>query len=455
MLFVREMKKIVCSFSWVLFVAAIGIAMYTQGVFGFAQDLLHKPAPGENYGVKQEEIPEQIMPEALSKLWEEFCANEYKTYPIGFIKTVKLSEKEQKKMAGILAEITGMDAGALLREGNRQAPADSDGFTMEMNGDLVQNSEGEFAVAPENAGSLHVDPDEADGAGFWQPSVQKGMAYEEFRELMDRADALLGGGSAYEAASLIQYGTVSLTYEEAEERYDLAVNSDRITGGYARLFADYATVMVMSLLPVFPAVILCMKDRQARMEELIHTNRVTAARLVMSRYLALVAACILPVLILSYVSNIPLWGVYGGMNLDYLAPARYTFGWILPSVMAAAAVGMFVTELTGTPLAVAVQGLWWLLDVNAGYRSLSSSYSLFRLAPRHNAGPRSWFRTQEYLEHRDGLLCNRLLFVAGSFALVALTIWIYEQKRRGRIKDGISLVRACSGLGNRKGQSEA
>ena len=71
----------------------------------------------------------------------------------------------------------------------------------------------------------------------------------------------------------------------------------------------------------------------------------------------------------------------------------------MPSVMISTAIGMFLTELTGTPIAVAVQGLWWMFDVNLGIKTVHSGYSLFRLAPRHNAGADSLFRTQDYLDH--------------------------------------------------------
>ena len=131
-------------------------------------------------------------------------------------------------------------------------------------------------------------------------AVRDDMDYSRFKELMGQADDLLGGGSNYAVDSLIGYGTVPLTYEEAKERYDLAVSSDQVTGGYARLFSDYAGVMVLSILPVFLAVILSMKDRRAKMEALIYTKETSAVKLTFIRYLALVIAAMAPVIILSY-----------------------------------------------------------------------------------------------------------------------------------------------------------
>lgn len=410
MLFWQELKKILRSLPYGLFVAALVVGLYSQGVFRFRGDLLTEPEPGGNYGTRREEIPELIMPAALKTLWEEFCENDYATYPIGFIRRVKLNGQEEKEMAGILSEVTGLDPQEILLKGSA-------------------------------------------------PAVREGMDYAVFREQMGRADDLLGGGSAYAPQSLEGYGAVPLTYEEARRQYDLAIHTDRVTGGYARLFADYAGVMLLSVLPVFLAVILSLKDRQSEMEALVYTKRVSAGRLVAARYLALVAAAMLPVLVLSYLSNMTVWREYAGMNLDYLAPLSYSLGWLLPSVMTAAAVGLFLTELTGTPAAVAVQGLWWLWDINAGIRNVSEGYALFRLAPRHNAGALSYFRTQEYLDHFGELLQNRLLFAGLALLLAGLTVPVYEAKRKGRFGGNASVSktirRVLPGMGNRQNEPSA
>lgn len=280
------------------------------------------------------------------------------------------------------------------------------------------------------------------------------MDYTRFKELMGQADDLLGGGSNYAVDSLIGYGTVPLTYEEAKEQYDLAVNSDRVTGGYARLFSDYAGVMVLSILPVFLAVILSMKDRRANMEALIYTKKTSAAKLTFIRYLALVIAAMVPIIILSYASNMMVWSSYSGMQLDYLAPLKYDFGWLMPSVMISTAIGMFLTELTGTLIAVAVQGLWWMFDVNLGIKTVHSGYSLFRLAPRHNVGADSLFRTQDYLDHFQNLVQNRLLMAGISLVLVLLTILIYEAKRKGKFGGNSFFQKAVSDIRDRKNQSQ-
>ena len=448
MLFLEEVKKIVKSIPYLLFVAAIVIGFFSQDVFQFNDEQLQEPRPGDSYGYKYEEIPEKVMPSALGNLLAEFSDNDYTTYPIGFIKHVKLSESKQAKMAEILSELTGNDKEMILQEMAGITSNSSENHTFQIGGNNMQQGEdGGFTIVSDDKSG--GNPNELTFA------VRDGIVYSRFKELMEQADNLLGGGSKYASDSLIQYGTVPLTYEEAKERYDLAVKSDKVTGGYARLFSDYAGVMVISILPVFLAVILCMKDQRARMEALIYTKKTSAVKLTLVRYLALVTAVMIPVIILSYLSNMIVWDTYSGMRLDYLAPLKYDLGWLLPSVMISTSIGMFLTELTGTPIAIAVQGLWWMFDVNLGIKSVRSGYFLFRLAPRHNAGAGTWFRTQDYLDNLRNLMENRLLFAGLSLLLVILTVMIYEAKRKGRIGGNESFKRAVSSLGNRKNKSQA
>lgn len=437
MLFLQEFKKIVFSISYVLFLIVVVFALNSQDVFHFSDGRISRPQPGGNYGTKQEEIPEIIMPAALEGLWGEFCQNHYVTYPIGLIKNVRLNEHEQAEIAEIISEITGVDKETILGAQADMSDVGNNEFVIGMDGNMQIDSEGKIVFSQ--------DP----------LTVRSDMDYSEFRDLMQRVDDILGGGSDYSAKSLIGFGTVPVSYEEAVQRYDLCLSRDKITGGYARLFSDYAAAMVMSLLPVFPAVLMCMKDRQAKMAEIIYARKISSAKIIVFRYLAIMTAIMIPVIILSYVSNSSVWGIYDGAELDYFAPLKYDLGWIMPGIMIAAAVGMFLTELTNTPIALAVQGFWWLFDVNAGFRSVSDGYALFRLAPRHNAGEMSYFRTQDYIDNFSRLTANRLLFAGLSMILIAVTIVVYEAKRKGILYGRFNFKKAISGFRSRRNQSEA
>lgn len=449
MLFIQEFRKVIFSVSYFLFIIVVTAALYSQGALDFGSSKLSKPqAEAGSYGTAQKEIPEIIMPAALEKLWGEFCENNYQTYPIGFLKNVKLNKEEQEEIADIISRITGADKSAVLAGQAASADGSHDGFVMEMGGNVQPDKEGTFSVSPSETPvkDTKQKPD---------LTVRTDMDYASFKDMMQEADDILGGGSDYSATGLIRFGSVPISYEEALERYHLAVEEDKITGGYARLFSDYASAIAMSVLPVFSAVILCMKDRRTKMAEIIYTRKVSSAKLVLSRYFALVSAAMIPVIILSYLSNISVWGMYENFTLDYLAPLKYDLGWIMPGVMIASAVGMCLTELTNTPVAIAVQGLWWLTDINMGIQSVPAAYALFRLVPRHNAGELSYFRTQDYMDHFNRLAANRLLFAGLSILLIAVTVLIYDLKRKGKRNGTISVRKTFSDIRSRKNKPEA
>lgn len=448
MLFMREIKKVVCSIAYILFVAVISIALFSQGALDFSEDIITEPQIGGNFGTKNEEIPEIIMPAAVQALFGEFQENNYKTYPIGLYKNVKLNDEEQMSIAEILSDITGIDENELYNAQKEESGSGNDEFVI--GGGNVQSDEnGGFVISSDNKNI------EDSNQNRLTLSIRDDISYSEFQEKMQKVDDILGGGSDYAKGSLIGFGTVSVSYEEAVERYELSKSYDKVTGGYARLFSDYAVAMVLSILPVFLAVIMSMKDKRAKMAELIYTRKTAGAKIVIVRYLAIICSVMLPVIALSYISNASIWNMYSGMELDYLAPLKYDLVWTMPSVMIAVAVGMFLTELSNTPIAIAIQGLWWFLDINMGYKSIDASYSLFRLAPRHNAGVRSYFRTQDFIDNFQYLVTNRLLFLVLSVLLVAITILIYEAKRKGRLNGNYKIKKHFTDIRNRKNQSKA
>ena len=410
MLFFQELKKTIFSISYILIIIVLIAGLYSQDALSFKDRKISEPQVGENYGTTTKEVPEIIMPAALEQLWGEFCENNYKTYPIGLIKNIKLNDSEQDKVIQIISTITGMEKDVILKA-KEQFP---NNFS-----DTVLN-------------------------------IKTNINYSDFKDLMQQIDDILGGGSSYNKDALISFGIVPISYEEALHQYNLAVNEDKITGGYARLFSDYAVAMVLSVLPVFLAIIIFIKDRRANMSEIIYTKNISAAKIIITRYFAIITAIMIPVIILSYISSASVWGLYNDTRLDYLAPLKYDFGWIMPSVMTATAVGMCLTTLTNTPIAVVVQGFWWLLDINIGIKSVKSGYSLFRLIPRHNASTVSYFRTQDYINHFNSLIANRLLFVGLSICLIIITILIYEMKRKGKLNENFQLKKAVSNFRNRK-----
>lgn len=442
MLLGKEIKKTVLSITFAVFIIALLVVPISQDLLSFSDKIITVPQQGEDYGIQQKEVPELIMPAAFSSLFKEFTANEYIAYPIGFYKNVKLNDTDRGKMAGIISTLSGVSVDDLLGYDVSSNTQDK----MEINLDGNQN------YTEQEDGSIIIGKDDevSETKGDIEVTLSEDISYEEFKECMKQADDLIGGGSNYSENSLLNYSYVAITYEEAAENYNLIASKDKFTGAYARLFCDYVGI-ILSILPVFIAVAVCLKDRRAKMYELIYARKTSSFKLILTRYFSVIIAVMLPTLIIAYISNSSVWGQYGGMSLDYLAPLKYTIGWLMPSVMISSAIGMFFTELTGTPIAIAIQGLWWFIDLNAGVSRLRGVHTLFELTPRHN----SLGNTQTFLDEFNTLVANRLIIVGAAFLLVIATVIIYEQKRRGKLGGYEKIKTHIASLANRKIKSAA
>lgn len=98
-------------------------------------------------------------------------------------------------------------------------------------------------------------------------------------------------------------------------------------------------------------------------------QKISSAKLVVLRYLASITMVLLPVLLLSLESLVPLisFGAKKGISVDYFAYIKYILWWLLPEVMAVSAIGIFFTLLTDSPIAIAIQFLWWMVDKGSNW----------------------------------------------------------------------------------------
>lgn len=244
---------------------------------------------------------------------------------------------------------------------------------------------------------------------------------------MAQADKLLGGGSDFaETWMSHRFGKIPITYEEALKDYELIVSRDKLTGTYARLFSDYMGI-ILGLLPVFPAVFLCMCDRK-NISPMLYTRRISSAGFILTRFFALVTATMLPILLIGAVLTGIHAADHGLMNIDVFAYFKYIFFWLLPTAIAAIAVGLFFTTLTNTPVAIAIQILWWFIDMTGG----NGAYSFLgvqplQLIPRHN----ELGNVEAYMGYLPSLIQNRICIVIIGVLLVVGTIYVFSVKRRG------------------------
>ena len=454
-MFLIEMKKTVCSVVYLLFLALM-IYNWYENFYGVTEKeirkayesdssvystvtggaILAEPDPETgSYGTKSEENPEKIMCGGTDKLIIEYLNNSYATYPVSYYKEVILDEEEQEEILKIIQEITGLN--------EEQISNLPDDYFPRVNGNIIHMESG--AETETDITADIGDADVAAEAKDYTKHFISQVTYDRFKELMAEASDIIGPGSNYTRDNLLlYYGQVEMDYEEAVDEYHTTIYDDKVTIAFARLFCDYLT-RTLGLYPVFLAVAMWMRDRRCRMQELINVKAIGTAKLIIVRYLALLAAVLLPVFLLSLESLIPLveFSVETGIEIDLFAFAKYILWWLLPTSMIVLALGMFLTILTRTPVAVIVQLVWWFMD--SSFTELSGDTGLFTLMIRHNL-----LNGSELIRQDLGIIwMNRGIMAGVAVLLVLLSIVIYDMKRGGKLEQKNKMPKWLGALAKR------
>lgn len=402
MLFWKECKKVVCSLTFLLYVAVV-VGMYGTQFAGVLNEPMDRPKAGaEWYGTKEAEIPEVIMGGATESLVEEYVRGSYDTYPHMFYKQVKLKEKDSVKIAAIIEKLTGLTQEDL----NGFANYEPGGYysSMDENGKQVM-----YYRPP-------VLPD-------YELSAE--VTYERFKELMEEAETVIGKGSSYAEDKLLRdFGYVEMTYEDAVEEYEELMKDDNLSKSYLRLFCDYAGID-LAIMPVFVCVVLWQSDKRSRMEALIYSRKCSSVKLVLTRYLALVCCMAAPVLLTLLHTVVSIGGLYTDNTLSFAGAIGDALLWLLPSIMTVTAAGAFLTELSSPLIAIFVQGAWWYLALES--TELVGDITRYALIIRHNSKAKLALFEAQY----GDFIWNRWFYVGISIMLLGLTVLLYEWKRRG------------------------
>lgn len=443
MLFIKELRKICFSFVYILFVGLL-LFSWHENFYGVTSkeiqasdgtdasiasqitggSILAKPEQGaENYGSIKKEVPDKIMCGGTDILIIEYLKNSYATYPFNYYKEVILSTEEQKEILSIIEEITGLSEEQIQNLPEDYFPS-VNGNIIHMGDDVSQNQNGSFSF---QTGDNDTSQDEKDYTKHFIAQV----SYERFKELMAKAEEIVGAGSNYSMDMLLEYcGQVEMTYDEAVNEYNKTIYDDKVTTAFARLFCDYMT-RALGLYPIFIVAVFWLKDRRNKMNEIINSRKVKTVKLIVARTLAILTAVMIPVVILSFESLIPLieYSASTGIVIDTFAFIKYILWWLLPTVMAVIGLGTFLSVLTSTPVAILVQFIWWFID--SAVTGLSGDTRLYTLMIRHNT-----LNGAEVVRQNFNVIClNRGGMIILSFILLYLSIVIYNKKRGGTLND--------------------
>ncbi|MDR2162515.1 MAG: ABC transporter permease [Clostridiales Family XIII bacterium] len=367
-------------------------------------------------------IPEKTMPNACATLATEYLYERgnsfadgysdisgvpnyirqgYMSYSeLGFIQRKTLSPEGRSEIADILYRITGLTA---------------EEISSSING-LYEPLPFEYRSENDYSGRIPVLVD-----------------YGTFTKEMRRVDQIIGGNSAYAEKKLILFATREATYEEKYAEYEGVVKDDMVTNAYARYYCDYMMIMV-ALLCIFIPVSLLLRDRRARMSELLASRSVGSAQFIAVRYAASVTMALLPVFLISLIptAEFIVWGGRHGIRVDPFAFIKYEALWLLPTILAITGVGFLLTVLTDTPVAIPVQIAWsWIAIMGTGMALMDIQSGVggwwlvlrFNLVGGHDT----------IMANATHILANRVLYAALGIGLMLLTVAIYEMRRKGRI----------------------
>lgn len=402
MLFLKECKKVICSLTFLLYVAVV-VVMYGTQFASVLKEPIEAPEIGaEWYGTKEADLPEVVMPEATESLMEEYLRGSYDAYPHMFYKQVKLKEKDSGKIAAILEELTGL------------TKAELDGFEDYERG-------GYYGAVDEEGKQVMYYKSPV----LPEYTLSEQVSYERFKELMQQADKIIGGGSKYREEMLLEYfGQVPMTYEDALEDYEEVMKKDNLPHAYLRLFSDYAGID-LAIIPVFVCVALWQLDKRSRMEALVYSRKRSSFGIVLTRYAALVCCMAVPVLLTMLHTVISIERLYPELSISVGGAVGMALLWLLPGITMVTALGALLTEVVSPLIAIFVQGAWWYLALSS--TDLVGQVTKYALIIRHNSmGNISAFEAQY-----GNFLWNRWFYLGLSVVLLLATVLVYEWKRKG------------------------
>jgi hypothetical protein len=167
------------------------------------------------------------------------------------------------------------------------------------------------------------------------------------------------------------------------------------------------------------------------MSELIYVRGVSSLKIIGVRFFASAVMCFLPILVLSFYPRVQLavFGAQEGISVDYFAFVKYTCAWILPTILTVTGVAFVLTVLTETPIAILAQMVWSIGAVFTNELDGLAGESGFSLVIRHNlVGGLSDVR-----EQFGAIAVNRTIYSVLALALLACSVIIFEQKRKGKL----------------------
>ena len=238
------------------------------------------------YGITNEEVKEDIIPTAIISLYNEYTDNSYTTYPFGYYKEVKLNDSKNSKIKDILENLTGKNISEFTKEN--------------INGIVASVS----------------------------------IQYDKFKNIIKKANSIIGRNSNYSEDNLIKFSTRPITYEEALDNYNQFINKEKVTNRYAKMFTKQI-IKPLIILSLGFVLYLFAKNKKDYIDLKTLKIKKISLKDFTPKYLSIVSMIMIPIIFLAIFLTIKF--IFIGNNLDvaisYFAFMKYSLLVILPIVM--------------------------------------------------------------------------------------------------------------------------
>lgn len=240
----------------------------------------------------------------------------------------------------------------------------------------------------------------------------------------------LGGNSMYKRG-MDEFGFAMESPDEAVKAQEQAlvhykekVEAGELLPGAARYMNDYLSLSA-GIFPVFLSAFLLLRDRSSRMSELIYSRRVSSWTYVGAKFIAhgfMLSLVYLALAVAGGWQTVNALGLEGQTAEAIFLFLGYTAWWLLPTVWASVAFGMFGSMLFRRGIApIALQIVWWFISV----LPLMGSYGLYKLIIRFNS-PNDY---DLYKAWADEIAINRSFYILLAVLLAAGAALLWERNR--------------------------
>jgi hypothetical protein len=252
-------------------------------------------------------------------------------------------------------------------------------------------------------------------------SLKIDVSYDTYVSMVKELDIKLGGGTRY--GNIEYYMCEPKTYEDFIKNIKDMIDKKEISNHAARVLCDYLGI-VLGIFPVFIGAFLLTKDKKKKTYEIIYSRKVNSAAYVISKFLSVVILICCLLVIISIHAALFSYNVTKGLNvfIDLLGYIKYTFYWLVPTVMFVVSMSMLISVLFDNRLiAILVMAVLWLISIIY----LNGDYTLIKYIIRYNVVD----SISEFNSYTKAILINRLFYIVISSAILAITTILFSIRR--------------------------